>query len=472
MQAAALLWPRQPDRAREIYSEAFDALLPAPDASADERALATRLYADLIANVARRDPDLAERFTSRLALPKEGGSNGESAASRAEILAAAATEMLPGDPARAADLGRLALAEQVTPAVLRFLVVLRGVDAARADARFGVAMALVARTGQARLGDVQMLAFYIGASGAQQFDSIPADLMRGYLETALRLITVTPLDSSDAATAYFLGRQLVTVVARYLPHRSPELDARISLLSSSAGFQQSALPAADRAKETPDASRARAATAAIERDDYRAVHAEAAAIEDGDLQSRVYAQAALRLIKLRRLDDASREIERVPDPARRATLLIQVALVARSKGDVVTALNRLLEAGREARRCERAGPRLQALFSVAAASVDVDELSAFEAMRAAIDAVNKAVLANVASRGETTALAPASLNFHATLARLARADFDRALLLAQSFDARGYRAMAVLAVCKGGLAASGAEEFAEELDDEAPSLAP
>jgi hypothetical protein len=463
MQAAGLLWSREPERAREIYVEAFEALLPSQSSSTEERDRAIALMPDVLAGVARRDPALAERLADRFALVKVEGSSSDRAAERAEALAAAAIEMLPGDPARAADLARLALSERLTPNVMRLLVVLRGVDAARADALFATAIGVLARAQAPRIGDVQMLAFYVGANGSTKLDGVPADALRAYLEIAFRQIVLTPLDSRDASTVYFLGRQLAGAFGRHLPHRLPELESRIALLASSSGFQDAAMQAADRTGDTADARHARAATAAIERDDYRTVHAEAAAIEDGDLQTRVYAQASLHLIRQRRLDEAAREIRRVPDPARRATLLIPLALAAYSRDDIASAVETLSWASREAGRSERPGARLQALFSIASAYVAVDQLLAFDAMRAAIEAVNRALLAEKAEVRKT--LAPGSLNFDATLARLARLDFDRALLLAQEFDSRGHELMAVLAVCKGGLAFSGDAGIAEELDD-------
>jgi hypothetical protein len=467
-QAAGLLWLREPDRAREIYTDAFEALLPPASATAEERARTARLQADLLVAVARRDPALAERFAARLALVPAGEDAADGAASRAEALSAAAIEMLPHDPARAAMLGRLALGDQATPAFMRLLVVLRNADAARADALFATALGLLARNPSPRIADVQLLGFYVGATGQSALDGVPQEAVRAYLDLAFRLIALVPLDSKDASSAYFLGRQLAAAFARYAPERTADLDTRLALLSHSAGFQQAAVPAVDRSAEeagSADTQRARAAAAAIERDDYQTVHAEAAAIEDDALQSRVYAQAALHLVKLRRFDEAAHEIGRVPDPARRATLYIQLAHAAHARGDLVYAVDALNSAGREAAREPEAGPRLQALFSVASAFVDVDALRAFESMQAAIDAVNKASRAVGATAGGPRAVAPSALNFDATLARLAGVDFDRALLLAQQFDALGHRLQAELAVCRGGLAAAGFAEIADEIEE-------
>src|SRR5262245_44410016 len=117
LQAAALLWSRDADGAREIYADAFDALLPAASAAPDERARAAKLMPDLLSNVARHDPALAERFAARYALVPPGD-DGLDAQSRAETFANAAIEMLPDDPARAASIGRLALGDQITTAFM------------------------------------------------------------------------------------------------------------------------------------------------------------------------------------------------------------------------------------------------------------------------------------------------------------------------------------------------------------------
>jgi hypothetical protein len=375
--------------------------------------------------------------------------------------------MLPDDPARAAALGRVALGDQVTPAFMRLLVVLRGVDVARADALFAAAVSVQARTLSPRIADVQMLGSYIGANGDAQLAGASVDTVRAFLESAFRALLQAPIDSSDATAAYFLGRQLFPAYTRYLPERLAELDARITLLSRSTGFQAVAVPAANRSAESADAVHARAASAAIDRDDLTTVHAEAAAIEDDDLRSRVYAQSALYLIKLRRLGEAAREAARVPDRARRATLLVQLARAAYSSGDVAYAVQTLGEAEDEAARSDTPAARLQALFSVTSAFVEVDPMRAFDSMKGAVESVNRASRAV----GPAAPVNPASLNFDATLARLARLDFDRALLLADLLDARGHRLLAEISVCRGGLAAAGVEAAVEELDDEEPVAA-
>jgi hypothetical protein len=473
LEAASLLWPREPDRARVICADVFDRLVLGAYATSDERVAARRRVARLLAHVARRDSMLAERFATRLAplFPPGAGRDGEAQpASRADLLVGAALEMLPGDPARAAALGRLALGDGITPALMRFLVVLHAADAARADTLFEAAITSFLRSPDPRLADVGTLSTYLVSTWGGDLARISPDAMRGFFQVAVHAISRVPLDSSEASNAYFVGRQLSPYVARYLPEQAPALELRVAILAQSDGFARAQIALASRASDlaSPDTLRAQTAATAVEREDFDLAHEEAAGIRDDALRAQVYAQAALRLLKLGRLDDAYREIGRVSDPARRASLLVQLAAVAQGRGDVVRAVESLNDAEREAKRATRVNARVQALFSVASAFVQVDPLRAFETMQTAVENVNRAARVDEKNGGQPP-LPPRALNFNATFARLARIDFDGAWLLARQFDGRAPRLLAELAVCRGGLAAAD-DSAVDEDEDLVPSL--
>jgi hypothetical protein len=470
LEVAALLWSREPEQARQIYRDAFDALVQPSFASADEKLNAAKRISTLLAEVARHDPALAEGFSQRMAVlmaPDDTSPENTPASARGEMLSNAALEMLPGDPERAAALGSLALADGLTPSLTRLLIVLRGVDAPRADALFSAALATVLQRPNPDLTDVGALAFYLVAIGGSRPDGVPVDAMRAYLDVALRLIAQTSSDAAEASSAYFIGRQLSTFYVKYLPERSPELEARVALLSQSDGLLRAERAASARSagSDAPDAVHARAATTALERDDYSAARAEAAAIEDDSLRARIHAQAVLRLLRMRRFDEATGEIARVPDPARRASLLVQLASAAHARGDLVRAVQALADAQREALRAPAASQRIQALFSVASAFAEVDPPRAFSALRDAVESVNRAARAEDKAVPLSKVPPPRSLNFNATFAQLARIDFDGALLLAQRFDARPVRLLAELAVCRGGLVAAGDSPASSDDED-------
>lgn len=464
VQSAALLWPNSPDRARDVYVEAFEALLPATSAPSDVRQRAEVLRAELLAAVARRDPTLAEKLATRAAAADAAAATDPT--SRAEMLAKLALEMVGSDPVRAAALGRQSLDERLTPSFVRFLVVLRGVDPVRADTLFGFALEVFARNPTPRIVDARELGDYLGANGQTHVDGVPPAAVRGFLEVAFRLIASTPVDSTDAAAAYFLGRTIGSAFPRYLPERAAELEMRLAVLGQSVGRGQAAGGLAEARTDSADMRRARAADDAIARDDYKSAHAEAAAIEDTDLKTRVYSAGVLRLIALRRFDDAAREIDQVPSPARRATLLVQLAHAAGARGDAAYAAASLSLAVRESLREPKTAQRLQALMSVVAGFTALDAMRGFETLETAVEAINKAMRSIDATTPGKQPPSPVSLNFDATFGKLAGEDFDRALLLAERFDPRAHRLLAELAVCRGGLASVGGQSDEDVSDDE------
>lgn len=464
VQSAALLWPQSPDRSREVYVEAFEALAPVPSASLETRQRSETLRSELLTAVARRDPSLAEKLASRAAAADAAAAT--DSGSRAEMLANLALEMVGSDPARAAALGRQSLDERLTTSLVRFLVVLRGVDAGRADALFAVALEVFSRNLSPRISDARDLGDYLGANGQTHIDGVPPAAIRGFLDVAFRLIASTPLDSPDASAAYFLGRSVGSSFTRYLPERTAELETRLAVLGQSVGRLPTSTGAADSRTESADSKRARAADAAFTRDDYKSAHAEAAAIEDVDLKTRVYSAGVLRLVALRRFDEATREIEQVPSPARRATLLVQLAHAAAGRGDAAYAAASLSSAVRESLREPKTAPRLQSLMSIVAGFTSLDVIRGFETLETAIESINKAMRSIDATTPGKQPPSPVSLNFDATFGRLAGEDFDRALLLAGRFDPRGHRLLAELAVCRGALAAVGETRDEDVSDDE------
>jgi len=464
VQSAALLWPLSPDRSREVYVEAFEALAPPPSASTEVRQRADGLRGELLTAIARRDPALAEKLASRAAASEAAAST--DAGSRAEMLANLALEMVGSDPARAAALGRQSLDERLTPALIRFLVVLRGLEPARADSIFAAALEVFARSLTPRISEARVLGDYLGANGQTHVDGVPAAAIRAFLDVAFRLIASTQLDSSEASAAYFLGRSIGASFPRYLPERAAELERRLAVLGQSVSRGPAAAGPADIRAETADSKRARDADAAFGRDDYKTAHAEAAAIEDLELKTRVYSAGVLRLVALRRFEDATQEIEQVPSPARRATLLVQIAHAAAARGDTVTAEASLASAVRESLREQKVAPRLQSLMSVVAGFSSLDAMRGFETLETAIEAINKAVRSIDADAPGKQPPPAVSLNFDATFGRLAGQDFERALLLAGRFDPRGHRLLAELAVCRGALAAFGDMQDQDVADEE------
>jgi hypothetical protein len=454
LEVAALLWPRDPEQARRVYADVFDCLTRDAFASAEQKATALERLSCLLRHAARRDAALAERFADRMSplLAGEASGGAARASYRAEVLTKAALEMLPRDPGRAAALGRLALADGVTASLVHLLVVLHGVDAPRADTLFGAALVGFLQNPRPRLSEVGTLALYLVATSGDGPIGVAPDVMRTYLDVAFSLIARTPSDPAQAASAYFVGRQLASFYPVYLRERGLELEARIAVLAQSEGMLGAERVAAvwARRPDSPDTAHALAAMVAHARDDEATAAAETAAIQDDSLRSRLVAQATLRFLRLGRFEEAGREIGRIPDPARRASLLVQVARAANARGESVRAVEALLEAANEAERAAAAAQRIQALFSIVSAWAEIDPVRAFETLQRAVNQLNDAVRSEEGRCPLSRPPALGSLDFDGAFGRLARIDFDGALLLARGLEGAAARVVAELAVCRGG----------------------
>lgn len=412
LDAAEMLWPDDRDAARRIYEDAFEwVTLPRPGREAES----ARLVGDLLAATARHDPPLAERFVARLAILDQRPTPDRSPADRTDALVNAGIEMLPGDPARAGELARLALVPGLTPSAMRLLIVLRSVDAPRADAIFSEALERSLQSPGPSFAEIAAASSYYLAAGGAAPSGVPPGLTRIFLVHAAQWIHLAPPDTPEATAAYFFGRQLAALFQTHLPERSAEVAARVALLSQTGLLARPA-------PRPPDA-------------------------DGGDADRGSNREAtAMQLVRAGRFGDAEREIRRHSDAATRASLFVALSNAARARKDPARAIEALVDAEREARRIASPAKRASLLFDAAAAYADLDIVLAFSVLGPAVDARNGAV--RTADAKTTTTRS----SFAGVFARLARADFDGALLAARRLDSRADRLVAELAVCRGGLA--------------------
>ena len=115
--------------------------------------------------------------------------------------------------------------------------------------------------------------------------------------------------------------------------------------------------------------------------------------------------------------------------------------------------------------------RARALIGVAGGFTAFDARRGFEAMQAAVEAINEAVAqreavepaqSNPGAAGECRPGELYGSGFEATLAALGRADFERVWSLAEQLTARDFTVLAQLAVCSGGLAGPSYKERAAQ----------
>ena len=145
------------------------------------------------------------------------------------------------------------------------------------------------------------------------------------------------------------------------------------------------------------------------------------------------------------------------------------ALASRDRARATELLN---EAESFAVKARPASARARSLLKIVSSFSAFDSVRGFEVMQVAVKAINEISVQQAesdrASKATATRTDAASGDaksreiirldeirdsaFEDTLARLARTDFERALLLAQQLDGKETSVAAQLAVCRGGLA--------------------
>jgi hypothetical protein len=211
-----------------------------------------------------------------------------------------------------------------------------------------------------------------------------------------------------------------------------------------------------------DSLYARAAMAWLAGRDVNEAAAAAAKISNAEMRDRVLTQIARRQTSEGRIDDAIAVASHIEDENARVSVLIRLAGAALAANDRARATELLNDAEREALKAQPSIARANALLTIVGSFSGFDTLRGFEVMQTAVKSINEISLpseeakhtASAPAQGKATALKSDKLydlNFESTLSVLARADFDRALILAQQLTGKETAVIAQLAVCRGGL---------------------
>jgi hypothetical protein len=496
-QAATLLWPHDREKARSIFRRAFSSLRPDRDPEAGASANITsaerrRLRAELLNRIAARDSELAEELARLLVYTTEQAAT-EAASrddmERRELLLSVAQQVVEREPHRAMTLGQLSLSLGISPELGRLLTLMRAVDPQLADLLFSAAVTRLEKCLAIELSELHTLGSYLVTSmNSAGRVNAPAPLIVKFLNLAYNRIMYRAVGTPEAASekgqdesaaAYFIGKQLTDLFARFLPERLPQLQRRVLELSGAGSFDaevdlsyaQPSLPS-DTAREARlatddrerDALYARAALGWLARGEVLDAQSAASKISDAAMRDRVLAQIARRQTFEGRLDDAVAVAHRIENDTARVGVLVKLAGAALASGDRARAAELLNEAEKEAIGAAPHLARARALLTIAASFSSFDVLRAFEVMQSVVKAINGISPASEASQ-ESLAPAAASratpklgelyhLDFESTLSALARADFDRALILAQQLTIKEASLIAQLAVCRGAISGS------------------
>lgn len=540
-QAATLLWSRDAARASSIYRRAFESLATAPAKSGDQKTNATgsavagprselsaarkrQLRSELLNQIAARDPDLAEELAGSIAEKIEGSSrdckagtsldcvpNPASASAlpsahtamspgtigptredteRRELLMSAALQIVEREPQQAMAFAQMSVALGVSSYLARFLTLMRAVDAERADLLFSNVVARLEESPEVNLTDIHALGSYVvSVINATSEQSLSRELVVRFLNLALNKMSRAESNSSaiagrDDSAAYFIGRQLTDLVARYLPDREGQLQGYVangtdrgSDAGADAGVPEGIVDVSNLGARAPgDIARdaleatdkgereslwARAALGWLARDGLRESEEAAFRISNDATRDRVLFQIVQRYSSAKRIEDALALARRIVDLSLRTDVMVMLAngaLASRDEGRAIGLLNEAATCSAQAALLDRA----RSLIKIAGSFAAFDDIRSFETLQSAIKAINETIKRQQDSKDEPAARGSAArtialddlngTSLERTLAVLAKSDFDRALSLAQQLAAREASIAAQLAVCKGGLA--------------------
>jgi hypothetical protein len=363
---------------------------------------------------------------------------------------------------------------------------MRTVDAERADLLFSNAVARLEGNARVDFTDVHTLGtFVVSTVNSSTKQPLSKPLVMRFLKFASDQIeqrgVTWPQGNSnrnESSELYFIGRQLTELLSRYQPDRLDQLQRYISDQSDGGSYDEVIDPGTLRVSAPGDIAReAREATDVAQRDELYAgaalawlaqgevLEAQGAAlrISGSDVRDRVLIQIVRRHSSEKRLEDAVALARRIADEPSRVELLVMLAVAARASQNISRAIDLLNEAEATSVKARPSIDRARSLIKIAGSFSAFDTVRSFEVLQSAIKAINEVIKLQEQSRDEPAkALRDRAAqgftlddlyaaSFETTLAALAKADFDRALFLAQQLAGEEASVIAQLAVCRGGL---------------------
>ncbi|MEK6303760.1 MAG: hypothetical protein AABO41_23895 [Acidobacteriota bacterium] len=541
-QAATLIWPYDPERARAIYRRAFHSLTAAAPSRLNEKtnsnekpntnlapAERLQLRSELLNQIAGRDSELADELARTLAEtagskdgcsppfacdqlvpvqpPASGSSRDET--ERREMLISVALRIVEREPQQAMALAQMSLALGLSQNFSRLLLLMRSSEPGLADLLFSSAVARLERASAVDLSDIHTLGSYLVSAGSSAREAMGRALVTRFLNLAFNQIERCSNSAAaglgraarrdESAAVYFVGRQLTDLFARYQPDRLEQLQRNISDLtepapdsvielasyqaSGPAEMEAAALSIGDSRER--DALYARAALAWLGKDELRRAQSAAFAIEDSEMRDRVLGQLVRKHSVEGRIDEAVALARRMQDGSSRVESLVVLASSALASKNRARAIEILNEAESTSAKLRAPAARMFSLLKVAATVSGFDALRGFEMMQSVVKAINEAGNQQREPKQTGSAKTPASNDLptstsaesytpalEGTLVVLARADFERALLLAQQIEAKEAAVAAQLAVCRGALTAKPPSSLSTTADDVEASANP
>jgi hypothetical protein len=185
-------------------------------------------------------------------------------------------------------------------------------------------------------------------------------------------------------------------------------------------------------------------------------------ISDGTIRDRVLTRIVRWYSSHTRIEDAVGLVRRIADDTLRVDALVMLGGAALASKDTVRAIELLNQAESCSLKTRPSPERADSLVKIASTFAAFDVVRSFEVLQSAVKSINEIISQQKDSEGKSSAVRADATqaftldglyaaSFESMLATLGKADFDRALVLAQQLAPEEASLIAQLAVCRGGL---------------------
>jgi len=496
---ARLTWSSHPDYSRRLLRRAVHILAQMVDEgrytpAEDEKSLLEKALGVAGRNDPQLAQELAEKFQEAVSRREVNAPTSKShsmaymgsAPAAAQELMAYAASVTAEYPELAARLAEISLTSGISQNLPNVVGRLRQSHPELAARVLATAVNTLDRSQQATVQDVYLVQAWI--LNEEIGKHLRREVLTRYFDAASRILERTlntpALLNTFALDTYFIATQLLPLYDRYAPERSAFVRSRLPELQRHPEVQR------EEEKERRLKNHPRGLGTVVERL-ARARSAPTDAEHDtrliglaSDLQRLGNLERALQL--LAELRDAKKRVEfqdfflliavrdylregdltqaltwarRIPTPTWQARALIEIAGRQAERGDREAALASLDEAKRLLVAETKTPERALVLLFAAMVSAVADPEQGFETLSQAVIAANEVgALQSLELTGEKVVVEDEGFSIHFVLPPpfkveldqgfrvLASADFERALLAAQSFTAKEIRACAIVAV--------------------------
>ncbi|MDQ1557910.1 MAG: hypothetical protein QOD32_970 [Pyrinomonadaceae bacterium] len=490
-----------------IKVEKQGATVPPPSPVAPVTPLSL-LQREILSLIARRDVNLAERLINSAAAEAKSETDGAFVArggdaaggERPGLYLQAALSIADTNPERSVQLAEASFAGGISPTVLSVLLTLRQKSPTQGDALYRATLAAARRDPTTASLSLQLLAPYalpefITAAGfgaaltpdagaaTQAGGAAAVEFLNFAYDTFMHLAAPTQTSAANPAD-YMLGQRLLPFFVKYQPERAPMFRSLLGVIAQRAaqspaietvnnlsrpGGADELLKQAEAASDPfqKDLLYFRAVMMAMGEGDFDRAIEIAGRAHDGDFRSGLDAfvrfQASSSLSVKGDADAALRYARSMPDVRRRAYLLAKVARTLFDKKDTARAAEVLAEARQSIAKADEGAAKAQAWLIVAEIETRLDPARGFEGMEATVKAFNSIVpdasgevkpapgAGFVLSSMLTKLFKLEQPDFAPSFSLLARADFERAVQLAQTLKQQDLSVQAQLAACRSVL---------------------